>query len=285
MSGARVGLGITAALVAAAGLGASAQAAGAASTPFAGFTSQGKPAIAQISGDARQIRVGSVGLDIDCDGGDGDLLRDGFQRLTLSNAGRFGGEFSDLAGTWHDGRATVTSGRLEGRHDAKRRRISGTWRLDTVITGPDGSTVNCTTGTVRFAMHARGAKRSVAGYFGGLTGGGNPIAFQVAANARSLKATVGLFDLECGPERVRFIADAWSKVKLSKKRRFKASVAGHDATFADGTSYKVSSSVSGSIDKAGRVLKGTWRVRMEIPLPEGGTEVCDSGTVRYKLKR
>lgn len=263
-----------------------ASAGAATSTPFAGFTSAGNAAVAHLSADKRQIKVARTGLALVCADGVRQLVPDAWIKLEPAKSGKFSGSFADLAGTWFDGRATTSSGAIAGRLDRKRGRITGTWQLDTLVTQPDGTTVACSSGAVKFTLHARPQSSRVAGgYLGGLARDQQPIVFQLDKRGGLIKGAKALLYLTCGEQSVLYVNDGWTNVRISSKRKFKASVKDEHGTFADGVPFVANASVSGALDKAGRVARGTWRLRMDIAQPDGTTSTCDSGTIKFKLRR
>ena len=66
--------------------------------------------------------------------------------------------------------------------------------------------------------------------------------------------------------------------------RFGDTVRNQPSRFGDGTPFKVSASVFGTVDRAGRTIKGRWRVVWTTPTP-GATDVCHPGRLTFSATR
>ena len=261
-------------------------AAAASTVPFGGFTAEDRPVVLQVTKNLRQIKLARTALDITCSDGSSDFAPDAWQKIVVSRTGGFSGTFADTPGTSFDGKPMVSSGKIVGKINKKRNTISGIWNLDSKITQADGSLVTCTSGDVKFNAAAKGTRKPVTqGFYGAFSSADYPLAFQVAKTGRTISSVRGTFELKCSKGGYRFVSDGWNRMPLSARGKFQASVDQVEEKFSDNTTYKVTSTISGTLAKSGSKLTGTWRVRWDIPEPDGTTDVCDSGTVRFTVKR
>jgi hypothetical protein len=275
---------ITGALLALAFTALSAQpAAAAGSTPYGGYTSEQRPVTLTIAKDGRQIALARTALDINCTDGSGDFEPDAWKSVPLSRSGAFKGEFSEQRGTSFDGKPMVSGGTIAGKVNSRRRTLTGTWSIEHKITQPDGSVVTCGSGNVKFSAAAKG--KGKAGFFGAFSSASYPIVVQLAKDFRSVSTARGAFELKCSKGGYRFVSDGWVRLPISKSGRFKASVTDVEEKFNDGTAYRIDSSITGAVDRAGRKLTGTWSLTWKVPEPDGSIDVCQSGKVRFSVKR
>lgn len=258
-------------------------AAAASGTPYGGYTAEQRPVTLTIAKDGRQILLARTGLDVNCTDGSGDFEPDAWKALPLSRSGAFRGDFADQKGMSFDGKPMVSSGSIRGKVNARRRTLSGTWSIVHKIAQPDGSVVTCSSGNVKFSAAAKG--KSKGGFFGAFSSASYPVVVLLARDARSVASARGAFELKCSKGGYRFVSDGWVRLPISRSGRFKASVSDVEEKFSDGTAYRIDSTITGTVDRAGRRLTGTWTLRWRVPEPDGSTDVCESGRVRFSVRR
>jgi hypothetical protein len=265
---------------------------GSAATPspfsgtFGGFTSQGQPVVVVVSSDSRQVKRASGGFGLTCSDGESAFEQFEFAKLPLSSSGRGSFRYSDQAGTGWDGAPATLSGSISVAITRRTRLLTGTLEQTQTVQNPDGTTRVCSSGKVRLKASARrDPSRPLGGFYGGFTRKGHPVVLQVAPNGRTVTAIGGLFDLRCALGGFRFVNSSWLRIALSGgSNRFGITVRNQTYRFSDGTPYQVSVSVSGTVDRAGRTIKGRWRVVWTTPTA-GATDTCDSGQLTFSATR
>lgn len=272
-------------ITAAAVLAGAGTAGAAAYVPYGGLTSKSRAVVLRVAANGKKIVLARTGLDIACTDNTSDLISDGWSNVAISRTGRFAATFADEPGTASDGKPTLASGSIAGRLNARTRKITGTWTYSIKTTQPDGSTVTCDTGTVKFSAAGPARKRTVGGTYGTFAANSYPVLLRVNAKGTQIPLAKGLLELTCDNGGHRTVSDSWTKLGLTNSGRFSASVTDQDATYIDGTPYKVTSLLSGTVSPSGRRAAGTWRVVFKTPQADGSTETCDSGVVKFSVKR
>lgn len=265
-------------------LGADGAAAAATTIPYGGYTAEQNAVTIQVTKDGRQIKLARTALDITCSDGSADFTPDAWEKVPVSKRGAFKTGFADQPGRTVDDKPMLSSGSFDGRINSRTRKISGTWSYSQKITQADGSVVTCSSGTVRFtAAGFTGRKPLAGGYYGAFSSADFAMVFKLSA--RGLDSTRGAFELKCSKGGYRFVNDGWVRMPISRRGKFGQTINNDEQKFSDGSPYKVSSTIAGTVSRSGRKLSGTWTVRWEIPEADGVTDVCTSGPVRFSVKR
>ena len=132
---------------------ASTAGAAAAGVMYGGFTPQDAPVVVELSRDRRKVVRASIGLRLDCTSGLLFNLPDEYQNMPLSRRGRFGASFGPTKVDRDDGTSTEFQGSVKGATNARRTKLSGTWRL--IATDRDAAgavTDTCDSGTIAWRV-------------------------------------------------------------------------------------------------------------------------------------
>ncbi len=116
---------------------------------YGGVTPQGRPLVVDMTADRRHIVRAITVLDMTCTSGDGGLVTDRYPRMPVTKKGKFSYAFGPDTERNADGTTTDFSGRIAGRLNVTKTKISGTWSY--TITEHDAAgavTDTCTSGSV-----------------------------------------------------------------------------------------------------------------------------------------
>jgi hypothetical protein len=133
-----------------------------------------------------------------------------------------------------------------------------------------------------YADEASAASRSVV-TFGGLTSNGWPVVAQVTSDGRRLKRIVGGIYASCSQGGGFAFPSQWRDLRISRSGAFRASY--HDSGVVGGEEVTTSETLVGKLNRARTKLTGTWRASTTFKEPDGTTDVCDSGSLRFSLHR
>ena len=147
--------------------------------------------------------------------------------------------------------------------------------LGTVAMSPLGA-------ELAYADGASAASRSVV-TFGGLTSDGWPVVAQVTSDGRRVKRIVGAIYASCSQGGNLAFPSQWRDLRISRSGAFKASY--HDSAVVDGEDVTMSETLVGKVNRARTKLTGTWRASTTFKQPDGTTDVCDSGSLKFSLHR
>jgi hypothetical protein len=133
-----------------------------------------------------------------------------------------------------------------------------------------------------YADGASAASRSVT-VFGGLTADGWPVVAEVTADGRKVKRIVGAISASCSQGGSLAFPSQWHDLRISRSRTFKASY--HDSEVVDGVEVTMSESLVGKLNSTRTKLSGIWRASTTFKEPDGTTDTCDSGSLKFSLHR
>jgi hypothetical protein len=168
------------------------------------------------------------------------------------------------------------------------RRIS----LLPVLLFAAGSLLAGTAAAAGHSAKAAGLGRSLptahssqsSGYvLGGRTGQGGPVVFDVSRNGRMLKRADGALELNCSNGNSFIVVDGWRNVAISRRGSFKASA--RDVDPGEGGTVEASFDFAGTYNRRRKTARGTWRAQMVFRATDGTETRCDSGTLRFSLRR
>ena len=117
---------------------------------------------------------------------------------------------------------------------------------------------------------------------GTFTARGYPILFSVSGD-RSVIIQAGIvFDQKCSDGSTAFGITSGDKGIRVLNGAFTDSFSGGPTTLPDGRTYQYSDQLSGTFNKAGTQITGTWQETSTLNDPKSGTSVtCDSGKVSF----
>ena len=116
---------------------------------YGGVTPQGLPLVVDMTADRRHIVRAITVLDMTCTSGDTFVVTDRYPRMPVTKKGRFSFAFGPETERNPDGTTSDYSGRLTGRLNETKTKITGTWSY--TVTDHDAAgavTDTCTSGTV-----------------------------------------------------------------------------------------------------------------------------------------
>jgi hypothetical protein len=254
---------------------------------FAGVTSEGDPIVIEISKDGRQVKRASTAMTYRCSNGFSGPARFVTPPTPLSARGKFSLRWRGVRGTAGDGTRYSDTGFVSGTLDVRRGVVHGQWKETETGTHSDGAKYDCTTSTIRFTAsgHPKGKPRQ-AGYYGAFGGRLEvPLVVKVSDDGRRVQSLLAALRLDCSDGGYYDWIDEWNPTPLSASGRFGVSVADYEGNFSDGSTYRITATVTGTIDHPGKTARGTWALRLDIPNADGTTTVCDSGTVHFAGRR
>jgi hypothetical protein len=147
--------------------------------------------------------------------------------------------------------------------------------LGTVAMSPVGA-------ELAYADGASAASRSVV-TFGGMTSNGWPVVAEITSDGRRVKRIVGAIYATCSQGGGFATPSQWRDLRINRSGAFKASY--HDTGVVDGQEVTMSETLVGKVNRARTKLSGTWRAAATFKEPDGTTDVCDSGSLKFSLHR
>jgi hypothetical protein len=116
-----------------------------------GFTSQGWPAVVEISKNGKRIEVVGIGLDMSCTSGSQFGLRDGWTRLPFGPGGKIHASVVVPPSPSSGESLTGGSDSVTGTLNRKRSTFSGVWDLVLTFKDSTGHADKCDSGRVTFS--------------------------------------------------------------------------------------------------------------------------------------
>ena len=113
---------------------------------LAGMTSQGWPALLEVSNDGRQIQQAIAAIDLTCTSGDAFAIPDPWVAVPIAPRGTFKATFHDTF--VEEGISIEISDSISGKFNRKRTKVSTKSRLQITFRGADGSVDSCDSGNV-----------------------------------------------------------------------------------------------------------------------------------------
>jgi hypothetical protein len=128
----------------------SADAAAAGILGFGGATHQGWPVMVQLSRNSRRVVQAFIGIDTFCrNGGDYLSYPDDYKDLPVTKGGAFHATYGPTPVRQTDGTIRDFGGSMNGRVNAARTVIKGTWRLTVTLRDATGAVTDvCDSGKV-----------------------------------------------------------------------------------------------------------------------------------------
>ena len=127
-----------------------ARAAGPGVVVFGGVTRQNWPVVLVISPNARQLRLGLIGLRVSCTSGASFAIDDAFGALAISRRGKVHAVQSIPAVTTPNVAMTGGSHAISATLNRRRGTFTGSWRLQLNFREPNGQIDHCDSGQVSF---------------------------------------------------------------------------------------------------------------------------------------
>ncbi len=116
---------------------------------YGGVTPQGMPLVVDMTADRRHIVRAITVLEMTCTSGDTFVVTDRYPRMPVTKKGRFSFAFGPETERNPDGTTTDFKGRIAGRLNLTKTKISGTWSYTVTEHDTAGAvTDTCTSGTV-----------------------------------------------------------------------------------------------------------------------------------------
>lgn len=116
---------------------------------YGGLTSQNIPVVVEMTANRRKVVRAVAAVDLTCTSGSGFVIPDEYTRLPISRKGRFSVRFGPVTQRNDDGTTIDLEGRISGRLNSTRMRITGTWRFKaTEHDGTGAVTDTCDSGAV-----------------------------------------------------------------------------------------------------------------------------------------
>jgi hypothetical protein len=107
------------------------------------------PIVVDMTADRRHIVRAVTVLDMTCTSGDTWVATDRYPRMPVTKRGRFVFVFGPITDRNDDGTTSDYQGRLKGRLNATKTRISGTWSYTVTDHDATGAvTDTCTSGPI-----------------------------------------------------------------------------------------------------------------------------------------
>lgn len=116
---------------------------------YGGRTSQGMPVVVEMSANRRKIVRAVAVVELTCTSGSGIVIPDEYTRLPVSRSGRFSVRFGPVTQRNDDGTTIDLEGRMSGRLNSTKTRITGTWQFKATDHDATGAvTDTCDSGSV-----------------------------------------------------------------------------------------------------------------------------------------
>lgn len=107
--------------------------------------------IVDLTTNRRQLVRAVISLDMTCTLGTTGVTKDDYVRLAVTKKGRFSFKYGPVTERNDDGTTTDYQGRMSGKLNNAKTRISGTWVLTWIDHDATGAvTDTCTSGSVRW---------------------------------------------------------------------------------------------------------------------------------------
>jgi hypothetical protein len=116
---------------------------------YGGMTSQGHPVVVDLTSDRRKLVRALLAIEMPCTSGGTAFLTDEYNALRVSKKGKFGTAFGPVTVRNDDGTTTDVQGRISGKLNASRTKITGTWQLSGTDRDAAGAVLDtCDSGSV-----------------------------------------------------------------------------------------------------------------------------------------
>jgi hypothetical protein len=121
--------------------------------------------------------------------------------------------------------------------------------------------------------------------FGGITGQTFPVVVETSRDGRTVTRALVAIRLPCTAGGSYAVPDGYRAVTV-QQRRFASGFGPETFRNDDGTSYDVQGSMTGTFNRSGTAVSGTWSLRMTDHDATGAvTDTCDSGTVHWTARQ
>lgn len=117
-----------------------------------GETSEGGPVVITVAGNGRKVLRAVAAIDMTC-GQEPNTFQQGFtDRWDTMRVSRAGAFHDQIAGNdvTPEGDQVEVSGSVTGRVNRKLTTVTGVWKVDWTFHSPDGTTMTCTSGPLKF---------------------------------------------------------------------------------------------------------------------------------------
>jgi hypothetical protein len=122
--------------------------------------------------------------------------------------------------------------------------------------------------------------------YGGRTAQGWPVVIETSKNRRQVVQAVGGLRLTCTSGSFVNLSDRYTKMPVSKSRKFATSFGPETLRNDDGTTSDFEGSISGALNSARSKVTGKWQLKLTERDAAGTvTDTCDSGSVSWTAKQ
>jgi hypothetical protein len=116
---------------------------------------------------------------------------------------------------------------------------------------------------------------------GAVTSQNMPAVFRVAGDGRTLTLAEIAVGMTCTSGAHFVLSDGFVRVPISKSGRLRVDYSQPATVGSGGTTYAVTDSVTGRLNRAHTKLSGVWRLSIDYSYTDGTTDHCDSGSVQF----
>jgi len=159
-----------------------------------------------------------------------------------------------------------------------RMRHAGWWLRLGLLSGLTAGAL----GTL--ALHSAPAEAAPAGsttVLVGVTTQSYPSFVRISANGKSVQLTVIALSLNCTSGATFATPDAFKHIRISPNGNVHARVNVPPTAGSNGVSFSGTDSMSAKLNRNRMQIAGVWELRLSYTFPNGTTDQCDSGPVRF----
>ena len=122
--------------------------------------------------------------------------------------------------------------------------------------------------------------------YGGVTPQDFGVVVEVNQSRRQIVRAATGIRLTCSSGQILNVPDGWSRVPVSKNRKFRVAFGPETDRNEDGTSVEAEGTFGGKFNKSRTSASGTWTLKLSFRDAAGVvTDTCDAGIVNWSAKQ
>jgi hypothetical protein len=115
----------------------------------------------------------------------------------------------------------------------------------------------------------------------GVTTQSYPSFFRISANGKTVKASVIALGLSCASGATFTVPDEFAHVHIGPTGHLAAEFNLPPTAMSGGGTYSGNDSMSAKLNRQRTQVTGVWKLQLFYTFPDGTTDQCDSGPVRF----
>jgi hypothetical protein len=115
----------------------------------------------------------------------------------------------------------------------------------------------------------------------GVTTQSYPSFFRISANGKTVKASVIALGLTCASGATFAVPDEFTHVRIGPTGHLAAEISVPPTAISSGGTLSGTDSMSAKLNRRRTQVTGVWELQLFYTFPDGTTDQCDSGPVRF----